>query len=121
MMVKQMSTLPEASRLTIQDTVYEPERTATCPTGTRGRLAVFEVLEMTPEVENVILKQPVESKIWAAARKQGMMTMYEDAMIKAFEKKIPFSEVSMLSNLVLADDEPELPKAAETPEIPPTV
>jgi hypothetical protein len=76
---------------------------------------------MTPEVENVILKQPVESKIWAAARKQGMMTMYEDAMIKAFEKKIPFSEVSMLSNLVLADDEPELPKAAETPEIPPTV
>lgn len=101
----QLATLPNEFRFPVQHTVYEPERTATCPTGMRGRRAVFEVLEMSSDIEHIILDNPVDSKLWAAARKQGMMTMREDAILKAFNKEIPFSEVNTLSTLLLSDDE----------------
>jgi type IV pilus assembly protein PilB len=103
----ELSSLPEKYRFKIPDMAYEPQRTPTCPTGLRGRMAVFEVLEMSSEIERIILDNPVDSKIWAAARKQGMLTMREDAMMKAFEKRTPFSEVNTLSSLMLAGDEEE--------------
>lgn len=105
MIEQQFSTLPKQYWPEIPDVVYEPERTGDCPSGTRGRMAVFEVLEMAPAVEEVILKSPVESYIWAAARKQGMLTMREDAMVKSFNKEIPFTDVNMLSSLLLGEDE----------------
>ncbi len=106
--------LPEKFRFKIPEHVYEPEPTPACPTGMRGRMAVFEVLEMSTQLEKIILENPVESKLWAAARSQGMLTIKEDALLKAFDKKIPFSEVNSLSSLLLAGDtEPEasVPKA----------
>jgi hypothetical protein len=73
-------------------------------------MAVFEVLEMTPEIERIVLKNPVDSNIWAAARAQGMLTMREDAMLKSFAKLVPFSEVETLrSNLVLSEQEESTP------------
>ena len=107
---KQLKSLPEKYRFKIPETIYEPVRTPTCPTGLRGRMAVFEVLEMSSDIERIILDNPVDSRIWAAARKQGMLTMQEDAMIKAFDKHVPFSEVNTLSTLLLAGDEGEPPR-----------
>ncbi len=107
-----MVSLPEKYRFPIPQTVYEPEKTPTCPTGMRGRMAVFEVLEMSPDIENIILDNPVESRLWSAARAQGMMTMREDAMLKSFNKQIPFSEVNTLSSLLLAGDEDPVPASA---------
>jgi type IV pilus assembly protein PilB len=106
---EEQSSLPEKYRFKIPDIAYEPQRTPTCPTGLRGRMAVFEVLEMSSEIERIILENPVDSKIWAAARKQGMLTMREDAIMKAFDKRTPFSEVNTLSSLMLAGDEGEVP------------
>lgn len=107
---KQFSDLPEQFRPAIPDTVYEAERTATCPSGTRGRLAVIEVVEMTPELEKVILTSPVESDLWKVARSQGMVTMQEDAMIKAFTKQTPFAEVNSLGGVIdLDESQPEQP------------
>lgn len=103
-----MESLPEEYRFKIPDNVYEPQATPTCPTGLRGRMAVFEVLEMSSEIEHIVLNNPVDSKIWTAARKQGMLTMREDALLKSFDKKAPFSEVNTLSTLLLAGDEEEL-------------
>ncbi len=98
----QLRSLPEKYRFKIPDRAYEPMRTPTCTTGLRGRMAVFEVLEMSSEIEKIILDNPVDSRIWASARAQGMLTMQEDAMIKAFDKRIPLSEVNMLSSLMLS-------------------
>ncbi len=110
----QFHALPDQYRLPIKDTVFEPEKTATCPTGMRGRMAVFEVMEMSSEIEKIVLDNPVESRLWAAARSQGMLTMREDAIVKAFDKKIPFSEVNTLSTLMLAGDEDYLPEHIST-------
>ncbi|MBL8158110.1 type II/IV secretion system protein [bacterium] len=114
-----MASLPKEYRFPIQDTVYEPERTAACPTGMRGRAAVFEVMEMTTAIEKIVLTNPVDSKIWASAREQGMLTMREDATMKAFAKQVPFSEVNTLSSLLLdTEEEPEEKKPAATEETP---
>ena len=101
---KQLGSLPEKYRFKIPETVYEPKRIPTCPTGLRGRMAVFEVLEMSSDIERIVLENPVDSKIWTVARAGGMLTMQEDAMIKAFDKHVPFSEVNGLSTLMLAGD-----------------
>ena len=113
----QLSSLPAKYRFKIPQKVWEPTRTPTSPTGLRGRMAVFEVFEMSSEIEHIVLDNPVESRLWEAARKQGMLTMQEDAMMKAFEKRTPFSEVSTLSRLLLSGDEeknaPPVPKDGE--------
>ena len=101
----QQASLPQKYRFKVPDKVWEPKRTPTSPTGLRGRMAVFEVLEMTGLLEKVILEGHVESHLWKAARDEGMLTMQEDAMMKAFAKRIPFSEVNTLSNILLSGDE----------------
>jgi len=76
--------------------VYHPKPTKTCPTGLRGRVAVMEMITVTPELEHVILTKPVEEEVYKVARAQGMITMKEDALLKAFEGKIPFEQVNDL-------------------------
>jgi type IV pilus assembly protein PilB len=90
--------LPEEFRSKIEfgKEVYEAQPTPECPKGTMGRLAVMEVLEMNKEIEKIILTNPTELDIMKAARKNGMLTLKEDAMIKAFQKKIPFEEATTL-------------------------
>ena len=115
----QLESLPKEFRFAVPKVAYEAQRTATSPTGMRGRAAVFEVMEMSPAIEKIVLENPVESKLWAAARSEGMLTMREDAMIKVFNKKVPFSEVNTLSAVMLAgdDDVVTAPKSPETPQV----
>ncbi len=104
------SSLPPEHHFPIPDIVYEPEKSAGCLSGMRGRMAVFEVLEMNPDLERVILKNPVDSELWKVARAQGMLTMREDAMLKSFAKQVPYSEVETLSGLLQAEEDP-VPRA----------
>ncbi|MBI4079930.1 type II/IV secretion system protein, partial [Candidatus Kaiserbacteria bacterium] len=101
----EMSSLPAKHRFKIPQKVWEPVRTATSPTGLRGRMAVFEVLEMSREIERIILDNPVESRLWDASRASGMLTMREDALMKAFGKLVPYSEVNTLSTLLQSENE----------------
>jgi hypothetical protein len=43
-----------------------------------------------------VLKNPVEAEIFRVARSKGMLTMKEDAILKAMNRVIPFEEVNML-------------------------
>jgi type IV pilus assembly protein PilB len=104
-----LKTLPEKYRFPVTKQAWEPQKTPTSPTGLRGRMAVFEIMEMTSSIERIILDHPVENKLWAAARAQGMLTMREDAIMKAFGKKIPFSEVNNLSTIMLDVEDTTLP------------
>jgi type II secretory ATPase GspE/PulE/Tfp pilus assembly ATPase PilB-like protein len=78
------------------DTVYKVKPTPDCPKGTRGRMAVFEMFMMDKELEKAILTNPVEAEIHRIARQQGMLTIRESAIVKAFEKRVPFEEVNKL-------------------------
>ncbi|MFP4022624.1 MAG: GspE/PulE family protein [Candidatus Paceibacterota bacterium] len=98
MINKQFEDLPEEFRkeIEIPDKVYQAGSSSECPTGVKGRSAVVEILEMDRELENIILTDPNENKIEEYARSKGMLTLKEDAMLKAFKGEIPFSEVSTL-------------------------
>ncbi len=76
--------------------VYQAEPSADCPRGTRGRTAVFEMFMMDKDIESIILKNPTELDISKALREKGMLSMKEDALIKAFQKLVPFEEVNKL-------------------------
>ena len=56
----------------------------------------MEVMEMDKDLESLILKNPNEIEIAKLVRSKGMITMKEDAIIKAMHKLIPFEEVNML-------------------------
>ena len=98
MIDKQFSTLPAefANLIPHAEELLKNKPTPECPTGTRGREAVFEMYEMNREMEDVILKNPIESAVYDVARKYGMITIKEDAIIKAMQKKIPFEEIAKL-------------------------
>ena len=98
MLEKQFADLPEAVRKNIPfgKEVYDIEITPTCPNGTVGRTAVMEVLAMDKDVEQVILKNPTEVELLKVARQKGMLLMKEDAIVKAFQRIIPFEEVNTL-------------------------
>lgn len=61
--------------------------------GTIGRMAIFEVLKMSPEMEDVVLNSPTIQKILAQGKKQGMVTMREDGVIKALKGLVTMEEV----------------------------
>ena len=98
MVDKEMENIPSQIRQTINvpGAIYRAKRSATCPGGTRGRVAVFEVMPMTRELEKVILTNPSDAEISRVARDNGLVTMREDALLKAFEGIVPFEEVSKL-------------------------
>jgi type IV pilus assembly protein PilB len=95
---KEFSDLPAQYKKDVPfaDTVYQAEPSPESPRGTRGRMAVFEMFKMDKEIESIILKNPTELDISRTLRQKGMLTMKEDAMVKAFQKLIPFEEVNKL-------------------------
>ncbi|MBI5140310.1 MAG: type II/IV secretion system protein [Candidatus Vogelbacteria bacterium] len=86
--------LPEGARgkLSIPNQVFASEPSSTCSTGTRGRQAIIEILDIDKEIQEVILRNPDEQAIKKIARAKGMLTIKEDAMIKAFNGAIAFDE-----------------------------
>jgi len=98
MIDKQLADLPEIYKKEIKfgDHVYDISPAPECPSGVRGRVAVMEVLSVDREIEQIILKNPTEQEIWKYARGKGMLTMKDDAIIKAFDRVIPFEEYNSL-------------------------
>ncbi len=87
--------LPDNFRkeIKIKDQMYDVVPTDDCPSGTKGRIAIFEMFKVDKEMQRVILGNPVEGEIYKVARKNGMLTMKEDAMLKALDGIIPYKEV----------------------------
>jgi len=101
MIENQFADLPEKYRkeLKFGDTLYEVEPTKDCPKGTKGRTAVFEILDVDKDIRHAILTNPTNEEITRVAREKGMLVMKEDAIMKAFNKEIPFEEVTTLGGL----------------------
>ncbi|MFQ6084193.1 MAG: GspE/PulE family protein, partial [Candidatus Aminicenantia bacterium] len=61
--------------------------------GFSGRIALFEVLEMTPQLSDIILKEPSEVRIEEEAKRQGMVTMKQDGVLKVLNGVTTIEEV----------------------------
>ena len=85
-------------------TMLQLEPTEMCPSGTKGRVAVTECLEVNTEIERLILSGAAENDIYLAARKNGFMSMKEDAIVKALGHIISFEEVGVFGTKVGDED-----------------
>lgn len=88
--------LPEKyrDRIPTSTTVMSPESTPGCTTGTKGRVAVTETLEINEEIQELILKGGSEEDMYRSARKHGFVSMREDAIMKALNHIIPHEEIN---------------------------
>jgi len=74
--------------------IYKSKGCATCnKKGYLGRVGIFEILKMTFELEQIILSQPSQEKLMAEAKRQGMITLQQDGIIKVLEGMISLEEV----------------------------
>lgn len=91
----QFKDLPEKYKeeIKIKDEMYDTVGVSECPTGTRGRIAIFEMFKIDKKIQEIILKNPTGQILYAEARKNGMLTMKEDTMLKAIEGIVPYREV----------------------------
>jgi type IV pilus assembly protein PilB len=62
-------------------------------TGYIGRIGVFEVLEMTDELADIILEAPSEGNIGKEGLRQGMITLRQDGILKAIDGITTIEEV----------------------------
>jgi type IV pilus assembly protein PilB len=95
MVMEQFKDFPQDKKaaLGITSKIIQTVASPTCPGGTRGRMAIFEMFEITDEIERLILESPNEQDLYKALRVKGMITMKEDALLKSLQGQIPFREV----------------------------
>lgn len=65
--------------------------------GYLGRIGIYEVLEITEELSEIILKNPTEIQILKMARKQGMLTMEEEGILKVLNGETTIEEIHRLT------------------------
>jgi len=83
--------------LKIQDPlfVYKSKGCEKCNfSGYIGRTGLFEILSMTDELADLIQKTPIESLIFKTAKKQGMLTMEEEGILKVLAGETSIEEVA---------------------------
>jgi type IV pilus assembly protein PilB len=62
-------------------------------TGSKGRLAIYEILEVTPELRPLIASRAGAEVVSGLAVSQGMRTLYQDGLLKVAGGRIPYGEV----------------------------
>ncbi|MEO5927621.1 MAG: GspE/PulE family protein [Patescibacteria group bacterium] len=100
-----------------------PEGKNTCPActglGYKGRIGIYEVMIMTKEIENLILTGNVsEYQMEEIARKQGMVTMAQDGLLKALDGLTSVDEVLRVAEMqAVTEDVSEESRAPEGPAL----
>ncbi len=76
------------------DYMYKGKGCSRCgDTGYKGRIAIVEVLDINDEIRNIIYSGGNLSEIKKVFKKEGMLTLKQDGIIKALEGKTTIEEV----------------------------
>ncbi|MCX6811589.1 MAG: pilus assembly protein PilB, partial [Candidatus Berkelbacteria bacterium] len=62
-------------------------------TGYKGRVGLFEVLAMSIPIQEITLKKSGSQVIEEEARKEGMITLKQDGILKALDKITSIEEI----------------------------
>lgn len=71
----------------------------------KGRVAIFEVMAISPQIASLIMKRSSESEMEAMAFKQGMTTMKQDGYLKVLEGVTTIEEVLRVAEVKQDDTE----------------
>ena len=77
--------------------IYKPNTENPCKTcagkAFKGRVGIFEMLEMTDEFEKIILGTVSEAAMREEAKRQGMITMFQDGILKVLRGVVSLEEL----------------------------
>ncbi len=106
-------------------TLFRGEGCSECNhTGFHGRMGIYELLEITDEVRELILEQGTTDDILEVAARQGMMTMREDGWVKVcmglttldeIVRQTPAGEMGGVMDAALDDDKVSMVADQEKP------
>lgn len=68
------------------------------PGGYKGRLGLYEVFDVSPEIQELILKRATSQEIQEQAERQGMVTMRQDGYLKALAGQTTVQEVNRVAS-----------------------
>jgi len=79
-------------------TLFKGAATKNNPNGEyKGRLGLYEVFNVTEEIQDLIIKRATSAEIQRKAQEQGMVTMRQDGVFKALSGRTTLSEVNRVS------------------------
>ncbi len=78
-------------------TLFKSEDSSSAPGGYKGRMGLYEVFDVTPEIQQLILKRATSSEIQRMALQQGMVSMRQDGFLKALEGATTLAEVNRVA------------------------
>lgn len=97
-MEEEISNLSPVARKEVEmpsmEYIYEAKGCKRCnQTGYSGRIGIYEILEMTDDLGKIIMKDHSEFAIETEAKKQGMITMKQDGILKVLNGLTSLEEV----------------------------
>ena len=80
--------------------MWVPEGCDECGgSGYKGRVAIYEAIQMDETVEAAVRSRPSELDIWRAARPQGIRRMAEDGVVKVLEGVTSLEELGRVVDI----------------------
>jgi type II secretory ATPase GspE/PulE/Tfp pilus assembly ATPase PilB-like protein len=97
----ELDALPTILKSTVKGkapfSVYRAGNDPNCKTckgkGTTGRVAIFEIFKMTRELSDVVSKGFTEGALIDETKRQGMVTLRQDGILKALSGEVILEEV----------------------------
>jgi type IV pilus assembly protein PilB len=92
-----IATMPKNGSMAFPEKIEKLYRSRGCSKcnfiGYSGRIGIYEIFTMTPNIEKIILANVSTADMLAAAKKDGMLTMEEDGVLKALDGITSLEEV----------------------------
>lgn len=72
---------------------YKPQPAKNNDEGYSGRIGIHEILKVSPAIKELIIKNATSAEIETQAKKEGMLTMFEDGIFKAVQGVTTIEEI----------------------------
>lgn len=89
-------TVPTADQKTF--TMYKAVGCKECVKGYKGRIGIYEVFAMTPDMEKLLLEHSTTTEVQNQASKDGMLTMKQDGYFKVLNGLTTLEEVARVAS-----------------------
>lgn len=80
-------------------TLYKGKDSPETPNGFKGRMGIYEVFQVTDQIQELIIKRSTSSEIQKMAQSQGMVNMREDGYLKALAGMTSLAEINRVASM----------------------
>ena len=78
-------------------TLFKGQDSPDTPGGYKGRMGLYEVFEVSEQIQQLILKRSTSAEIQKMAQSQGMVSMRQDGYLKALAGQTTLTEVNRVA------------------------